>query len=556
MRRHWFLLLAALLFVIVALPGMAAPQPHNPDSIVRFTEDWPDHFDPAVGNKFSDSMTLANLYDSLVFPDYDGSIKPCLATSWTVSPDNLTYTFKLRKGVKFHNGKTLTADDVVFTTTRLLDIGEGYAYLLRSKDKTGQIISGIKTVRAVDPLTVEFTLVKPFGPFVNALVRLYIMNKDEVLAHLDKKETMYGAMGDYGKSWFLTHDAGSGPYMIKDVKLEEYVMGEKFDDYWGGWNAKAPDFFKIFAFPGEVTIRTLMKNREEEITSETLPEEAYNTLKKIPGVDTSFYFAPHNLQIMLNTKKAPTDDVHFRKALAYIMDYSAVNEIWPHYRQSFGPVPHTLPGWKKTMQYTRDVEKAKAELAQSKYAGQLDKYPFSLSWCAEVPDEEKVALQFQANASEIGVNVEISKKPFGSMIDDAQTLKTTPNGSIVYVAAHYNEAGSMLETRYHSKSQGTWEQCEWLGMPDMDAAIEDALATVDQKARFAKYGKIQDTLVDLAPTIWLADQATEWAYQTYITWPIGVRAKADLPLSPVMGYSHYIHDMQIDLQEKAKVQKQ
>jgi peptide/nickel transport system substrate-binding protein len=536
---------------------MAAPQPHNPNSIVRFTEDWPTYIDPAVGNKFSDCEVLANLYEALVFPDYDGSIKPGLAASWTVSADNLTYIFKLRKGVKFHNGKTLTAEDVVFSATRLLDIGEGFAYLFRSKDKSGAIVSGIKSVRAVDPLTVEITLVKPFGPFIAALVRFYISNKDEVLAHLDKNETMYGAMGDYGKKWLLIHDAGTGPYTAKEVKMEEYVIGERFDDYWGGWKANPVDFFKIFAFPGEVTIRTLMKNREEEITSETLPEEAYTTLRNIPGVDTTVYFAPHNLQIMLNTRKAPTDDVHFRKALAYIMDYGAVvKNIWPHYAQSFGPVPHTLPGWKKTMQYTRNVEKAKSELALSKYAGQLDKYPFSISWCAEVPDEEKVSLQFQSNAAEIGVNVEISKKPFGSMIDDAQTLQTTPNGSIVYVAAHYDEAGSMLETRYHSKSQGSWEQCEWLGLPNIDAAIEDALSTVDQKARFAKYAKLQDTLVDLCPTIWLADQATEWAYQKYLTWPVAEREKANLPLSPVMGYSHYVHDMQIDLTKKAQILKQ
>ncbi len=549
--------LAAVIIVGLALvlPAAAAPQ-HNPDSLVRVTEDWPTYIDPAVGNDFSDCMALVNLYEGLVFPDYDGSIKPGLATSWKVSPDNLTYTFKLRKGVKFHNGKTLTADDVVFTAQRLFDIGEGFAYLLRTKDKSGNVIAGVKSVRAVDPLTVEFKLAKPFGPFVAALVRFYILNKDEVLAHLDKKETMYGAMGDYGKKWLLTHDAGTGPYMVKEVKLEEYVIGEKFDDYWGGWEADAPHFFKEFAFPGEVTVRTLMKNREEELSSETLPEEAYNTLKKIPGIDTTYYFAPHNLQIMLNTRKAPTDDVHFRKALAYIMDYEAVvKDIWPHYAQSYGPVPHTLPGWKKTVQYTRNVEKAKAELALSKYAGQLDKYPFSLSWCAEVPDEEKASLQFQANAAEIGVNVEISKKPFGSMIDDAQTMQTTPNGSIVYVAAHYNEAGSMLETRYHSKSQGTWEQCEWLGMPEIDAALEDALSTMDQKARFAKYGQIQDKLVDLSPTIWLADQATEWAYQTYITWPVSERAKANLPLAPVMGYSHYFHDYKISLDKKAQAKK-
>jgi peptide/nickel transport system substrate-binding protein len=547
-------LLLGILALALAIPAAAAPKPHNPNSIVRWCEDWPTYIDPAVGTDFSDSMALVNLYEALVFPDYDGSIKPGLATSWKVSPDNLVYTFTLRKGVKFHNGKPLTAEDVVFTANRLFEIGEGFSYLLRTKDKSGKIIAGVKSVRAVNPSTVEFTLAKPFGPFVAALVRLYILNKAEVLAHIDKKETMYGAMGDYGKKWLLTHDAGTGPYTVKEMKMEEYLLAEKFDGYWGGWAEGSPDFFKEIAFPGEVTIRTMMKNREMETSSETLPDEAYKTLRQIPGVDTTVYIAPHNLQIMLNTKKPPTDDVHFRKALAFVMDYGVVvQDIWPYYVQSIGPVPHTLPGHKNVYQYHRDLAMAQAQMAQSKYADELDKYTFELSWCAEVPDEEKVALQFQANAAEIGVNVEIFKKPFGKMIDDAQTKETTPHGSIIYVAAHYNEAGSMLETRYHSKSQGTWEQCEWLGRPEIDAAIEDALATVDQKARFDKYGKIQDTLVELAPTIWLADQAMQWAYQTYLTWPIAERAKAKQPLSPVMGYSHYVHDMSLDLDKKAEL---
>jgi peptide/nickel transport system substrate-binding protein len=529
----------------------AAAAGHNPDSIVRFTEDWPTYIDPAVGTDFSDSMALVNLYDSLVFPQLDGSIAPWLATEWTVSPDSLTYTFKLRDDAKFHNGDPVTAQDVAFTTERLLAIGEGFSYLLRTKDKDGKIVAGIESVKAVDDHTVEFKLVKPFGPFVAALVRLYILNDDQVMANIDKTDTMYGDLGDYGKKWLLTHDAGSGPYTVKEMKMEEYLLAEKFDDYWGGWQEGAPDFFKEFAFPGEVAIRTMMKNKEMEISSETLPPEAYVTLDAIDGVNVTHYLAPHNLQIMLNTRKPPTDDEHFRKALAYIMDYDAVvQDIWPAYVQSVGPVPQTLPGHNpNVIQYTRNVEKAKEELANSSYAGQ-DKIPFTLSWCAEVPAEERVALLFQANAAEIGVDVEIFKKPFGSMIDDAQTEETTPNGSIVYVAAHYNEAGSMLETRYHSKSQGTWEQMEWLGDPQIDAAIEDALATMDQTERFAKYAKIQETLADLAPTIWLADQAMDFAYPDYLTWQVAQRADAKQPLAPVMGYSHYVHDMKLDLSKK------
>jgi peptide/nickel transport system substrate-binding protein len=537
-----------------AAPTAPAPVAgHNPDSIVRWVEDWPTYIDPAVGTDFSDSMALVNLYDTLVFPALDGSIGPHLATEWSVSPDNLTYTFELRDDAKFHNGDPLTAEDVVFSAERLFTIGEGFSYLLRTQDKDGNIIAGIETVKAVDDHTVEFKLVKPFGPFVSALVRLYIANKDQVMENIDQSETMYGEFGDYGKKWLLTHDAGSGPYTVKEMKMEEYLLAEKFDDYWGGWEEGAPDFMKEMAFPGEVAVRTLMKNREMETSSETLPPEGYDALDAIEGIDTVVWLAPHNLQIMLNTKKAPTDDIHFRKALSYIMDYDVVsNDIWPDYVNSVGPVPQTLPGHNPDVpQYTRNVDKAKAELAQSKYAGQED-IPFTLSWCAEVPAEERVALLFQTNAAEIGVDVEIFKKPFGSMIDDAQTQETTPNGSVVYVAAHYNEAGSMLETRYHSKSQGTWEQCEWLGDPEIDAAIEDALATVDQNERFAKYAAIQEALVDLAPTIWLSDQAMEFAYQDYLDWPVVAKVKANEPLSPVMGYSHYVHDMTLDLARKAE----
>lgn len=537
-------------------PAPTEPAPvagHNPDSIVRWCEDWPTYIDPAVGTDFSDSMALVNLYDSLVFPALDGSIGPGLATDWTVSSDNLTYTFELRDGAKFHNGDPVTAEDVAFSADRLFAIGEGFSYLLRTKDKDGNIIAGVESVKALDDHTVEFKLVKPFGPFVAALVRLYIVNKDQVMANLDKSDSMYGEFGDYGKKWLLTNDAGSGPYMVKEVKMEDYVLAEKFDDYWGGWEEGSPDFIKEFAYPGEVAIRTMMKNKELEISSETLPPEGYDALDALDGVDTAVWLAPHNLQIMLNTKKAPTDDIHFRKALEYITDYDVVtNDIWPDYVNSVGPVPQTLPGHNpNVLQYTRNVEKAKEELALSKYAGQED-IPFTLSWCAEVPAEERVALLFQANAAEIGVDVEIFKKPFGSMIDDAQTQETTPNGSIVYVAAHYNEAGSMLETRYHSKSQGTWEQCEWLGSPEIDAAIEDALATVDQTERFEKYAAIQETLVDLAPTIWLADQAMEFGYQDYLLWPVVERVKAGQPVAPVMGYSHYAHDMKLDLAKKAQ----
>ena len=552
------------LTVVVSLVGVAligalpvAAEEHNPDSVVRWTEDWPTYIDPAVGTDFSDTQALVNLYDSLVFPKLDGTIEPALAETWDVSDDGLTYTFHLREGVKFHNGDVLTAEDVVFSAERLFDIGEGFSYVLRTTDADGNVVAGVESVEALDDNTVQFQLARPFGPFVPALARLYIVNKSQVMDNIDMSDDMYGEMGDYGKTWLLTNDAGTGAYTVTEMKMEESMIAEKFDDHWRGWEEGAPDFLKEFAFPGEVAVRTMMKNGELDISSETLPQEGYETLREMPGINTVAYLSPQNLQIMLNTKIAPTDDIHVRKALSYIMDYdSIVTDIWPQYVQSVGPVPQTLPGHDpNVMQYTYNLEKAQEEMAQSAYAGE-ENIPFTLSWCAEVPDEEKVALLFQANAAEIGVDVEIFKKPFGSMIDDAQTVETTPNGSVVYVGAHYNEAGSILETRYHSKSQGTWEQCEWLGMPDMDKAIEDALATVDQDERFAKYAKIQADLVELAPTIWLADQAQEFAYaEDVLEWPLATRIAAGEPTSAVMGYTHFMHDAKVNPEMREELGK-
>jgi peptide/nickel transport system substrate-binding protein len=555
MKTFRVLIYLMIWIALLAIPIFGFAAEHNPESIVRWCEDWPTYIDPAVGTDFSDTMALVNLYDTLVFPNLDGSIRPHLAEKWDISDDFLTYTFYLRKDVNFHNGDELTAEDVVFSTERLLEIGEGFAYLLQTKDSQGNIVSGIESVKAVDDYTIEFKLARPFGPFVSALVRLYILNKSQVMENIDKSDTMYGDMGDYGKKWLLTNDAGSGPYTVKEMRMEEYLLGEKFDNYWAGWEEDAPDFFREFAFPGEVAIRTMMRNRDMEITSETLPTEAYDALSEIPGIEAPAYLSDHNLQIMLNTQVPPTDDIHVRKALSWVMDYDAVvNDIWPYYEQAIGPVPQTLPGHNKDVfQYSYNLEKAKEEMAKSAYAGQED-IPFTLSWCAEVPDEEKVALLLQVNAAEIGIDVEIFKNPFGVMIDDAQTVETTPNGSVVYVAAHYNEAGSMLETRYHSKSQGTWEQCEWLGSPEIDKDIEDALATVDRDERFEKYGEIQHKLVELAPTIWLADQALQFGYQAaYVVWPVAEAIKAGEPCSPPMGYNFYIRDMKVFPEKRAEL---
>ncbi|MFZ5634721.1 MAG: ABC transporter substrate-binding protein [Bacillota bacterium] len=422
-------LIALLLAGCGGTAGKDSKETAPKEKIIRITEANVPNIDPGVGSDYSSSIALCNLYDTLVFPNDDGTVSPLLATKWETSSDGLTWTFELKRGVKFHNGEELTAEDVAFSMQRMITVGEGYGYLFAKV---------VKEARAVDNYKVEFKLNKTFGPFLSTLVRLYVLDKSQVTANI-KKPGQYGEMGDYGKEWLLTNDAGSGPYKVKELKKQEYLYAVKHPEYWGGWDKDAPDSFKIIGTTAASTVRTLMTRRELEITDQWQSEEALKALGGIPGVAVNASYTGSMMNIMFNTKKPPADDVHFRKALAYAFDYkTAVEKIFPGSKQTRGPVSFILPGFKSdAFQYNQDLDKAKEELAKSRYAGKLDQYPIDLAWVAEVPDEEKIALMLQSDAAKLGIKVNIVKTPWLSFtechIGDGSDCECFTSGTVLNV---------------------------------------------------------------------------------------------------------------------------
>jgi peptide/nickel transport system substrate-binding protein len=552
MRNKIFTLLIVMILASVTLVSCAPTatptavetqpltQPTTPPTapvaqkrVFRESFSWPDRIDPAVGNDFASSTSLANLYDTLVFPNAQGGVDPWLATSWDISTDGLTYTFHLRSGVKFHDGSLLKASDVVYSYDRIKTIGEGYGYL---------VTAGVQSVSAPDDSTVVFTIEKPSALFLPSLVRLYVASEAIVKANT-KPEGPYGENGDYGKEWLQTHDAGSGPYMVKEFPLEQYLLMEKFADWWGTFNPKAPDEARFIGTTEAVTIRTLMQNGELEVTDQWQSLEAYGALAKIEGVQVAPIPTLSAFYYMVNNKKPPTDDVHCRKAIDYGFDYqTSLTLEWPGVKQMIAPVPATLAGVDTSIPYyTYDVDKAKAELAQCQYANALDQYPIIVQWVSEVPDEEKYALLFQANMTDLGFKVEVQKVPWLSLVENTSKLETSPSIATIYVSADLPEAGLMYQQRYSSSTAGTWQQDEWLQDPALDAKITDALATIDQTARFAKYSEIQKELEDRAVSLWIYDQIDKHAYRTCVDLPT-VRGET----SHVMGYDFFLADIGVD----------
>jgi peptide/nickel transport system substrate-binding protein len=553
MTRKTLTIMAMLLCTCLII-GLAGCTPKAPDpegepsvhddmeSIIRFGRDWPTYIDPGVGSSYTCQVAHANLYDPLVFPNTDGTVRPHVASEWTVSEDGLTYTFKIRQDIKFHSGNLLKASDVAFSMNRLLTIGEGFSHLYHGV---------VKECYAPDDETVVMELNYTFGPFANSLVRFYILEEDLVMANIDKSVDTYGEYGDYGKTWLLTNDAGSGPYKVKEVRLEEYVMGERFDDYFLGWEENAPKNFMVTNLNDPVAQRTAFANKELEIARDNLPQETYAEIEKMGGLVVT-KSATGGWNMMLNTKKAPTDCLYFRKALAYAFDYDTlVASILPGSAKSTGPVAsvlfgknHDLPG------YEYNLDKAREMLSKSKYANDPDKWFVSLAWCAEVPEQEKMSLLFQASLKELGITLEITKTPFSVMTANAQTIETTPNASIVLWSPSFLEAGDVFKSRYHSASTGSWEQMEWLLDEELDAMIDDALSTVDNDERGRKYRAIEEYIFDLCPTIWLCANDSKFAVQPYVEWPIATYYKENVPALMPGGFDLYFRDCKVFLDKK------
>lgn len=516
-KRVKLLLLACAL--LVAFASIGAGQ-----ELVRIGCSWPTYIDPAVGFDESSTASTINLYDTLVHPNSDGSISPHAAKSWQISSDFLSYTFKIREGISFHNSNELTAEDVKFSMDRLLAIGEGYSYLFRDR---------VDSTEVLDQYTVRFTLKAPFGPFISALVRLFILDKESVLEHTASGP--YGEFGDYGKEYLARNDAGSGPYMAKEVKVEEYVLLERFADYWGEISPNAPDQVKFMKSPDPVTVKTLMKRGELEITDASEPMESYEAMKQMEGVDVANLYTGGCHYLMLHNGRMPTDDIHFRKALSWLFDYDElVSTIFPGSVQASGPVSRIIGGHQDGLfQYHKDLDKAREELRKSKYYDQLDEIVVVFGVNSDVPAQTKLALLLQADAAKIGVNIELVNMPWATIVDVAADKERTPNLMYIAVAPSYAEAGSVLESKYHSSSAGTWEQTEWVMNPLVDQLIEDALITIDRQERFEKYGLIQQIAVASAFSIFVCEALDFHGYQSaYLNWP---QIENQIP---VTGYSY------------------
>ncbi|MGQ9624392.1 MAG: ABC transporter substrate-binding protein [Candidatus Bathycorpusculaceae bacterium] len=481
--------------------------------VVRLGNAWPIYLDPAVGQDFASQRAQVNVYDPLVWPEPNGTISPWVAENWTISADGLVYTFKIRQGITFHTGRTLTAEDVAFSMNRCLTIGTGYGGFLWSPF--------VQSAVALNSTHVQFTLKKVFAPFLASLIRLFIVDKAEVMAHIQTPGP-YGELGDYATQWMLTNDAGSGPYKVKEIRLQDYVHVEIFSNYWaGGFATNAPTeviFLPTSAIPA--TEKTMMLLRQLEVSDQWQSQEWLDELDAAEGISKKSQPCAGEYYYMLNVQRPPLDDVHVRKALAYCFDYAtAMATIYPRFSQAKSCLPMSLPGAIESQVYYYNLTKAAEELALSKYASNISQYTIYFDVMPEVPERQRDALLLVEGAAQIGINIEIVNTPWLQYIEKMSNMTTCPHITCMAISAYFPDAAFMLYTKYHSSSAGHVDQGEWLLDDALDAMIEDALATLNETERLQKVAQIQQYIMDICPTIFVYDWYIVEAVQDYVRIP-------------------------------------
>ncbi len=268
-----------------------------------------DTLDPAQQNSNPNYAIAPNLYDSLIFPDVSKGYIPWVSESWKVSPDGKKYTFHLKKGIPFHDGAEITAEDVAFSMERLVTLKESALAPLFRVIKPG-------TSRVVDKYTVEFNLTERSPEFMVLLYMFKIINKKEVLKN--KAQGSYGEFGDYGLEYLRTHDAGSGPYIAVHHTVGNLLRMKRFDQYrLEKWKPNSIDTVTIYTIPEAVTEVTKLKAGELDMGEWTLPARSLKEFQKDERFFVSEEYPDSIWYCAMNTRKPPLDDVYVRKAVAH-----------------------------------------------------------------------------------------------------------------------------------------------------------------------------------------------------------------------------------------------
>lgn len=454
--------------------------------------------DPAIGYDWQNWSMIKSLFDGLM--DYEPgttNLKPDLAESYEISPDGKTFTFKLRHGVKFHNGREMTADDVKYSLDRVTNPktqspGAGFFGSIKGYDDVAagkaESLSG---VTVVDPYTVKFQLTRPDATFLHVMAINF--------AHVVPKEEVekYGA--DFGK-----HPVGTGAFKLAEWTLGQRIVFERNADY---WHKGLPHLDKITFEIGQEPIVALLRLQKGEIDvpGDGIPPAKFQEVMADPEQKARVVEGGqlHTGYVTMNTTMAPFDNVKVRQAVNMAINKARVIQIINGRAVPANqPLPPSMPGYDKEYKgYPYDVAKAKALLAEAGHPDGFDTQLFAMN----TDPNPRIAQAIQQDLAAIGIKASIQSLAQANVIAAGGDKAGAPmiwSGGMAWIADFpdpSNFYGPILGCAGAVPGGWNWS---WYCNKDLDAKAAEADSVVDPaKAgeRDKMWSAIYDKVMEDAP---------------------------------------------------------
>ncbi|MES2845040.1 MAG: ABC transporter substrate-binding protein [Pseudomonadota bacterium] len=427
------LLTSTALMMALTLPALA--QDYTPDpaakaggSITITYKDDVATLDPAIGYDWQNWSMIKSLFDGLM--DYvpgTTDLRTGLAESYEISEDGMTFTFKLRPGVKFHNGREMTAEDVKYSLDRVTNPatqspGAGFFASIAGFDAAmAGTATGLEGVTVVDPLTVQVVLSRPDATFLHVMALNF--------ASVVPKEAVDEAGADFGKK-----PVGTGAFKLAEWTLGQRLVFEKNAEY---WREGVPYLDQVLFEVGQEPVVALLRlqNGEVDVPGDGIPPAKFTEVMADPAQAARVVKGGqlHTGYITLNVTIPPLDNVKVRQAINMAINKDRVTQIINGRAvPATQPLPPSMPGYTTGYAgYAYDVEGAKALLAEAGVE------PFETDlYVMNTDPNPRIAQAIQQDLAAIGITANIQSLAQANVIEagGAGTAPMIWSGGMAWIA--------------------------------------------------------------------------------------------------------------------------
>ncbi|WMJ89424.1 glutathione ABC transporter substrate-binding protein [Anaerocolumna sp. MB42-C2] len=456
-------------------------------------------------HNLSDTLSISAtraMYENLVMFDENMKIVGQLAESYEISDDSLTYTFHLRKGVKFHDGTDFNAAAVKANFDRFMNKDNNLRIRGRFILTEGDVETDrIKSIETPDDNTVVFQLSAPYSPFINKLTLVPMISP--------------AAIEKYGNDGLITNPVGTGPYIFKEWVEGDHMTATKNPDYWG--TKPGVDSVTMKEVP-EAGSRTAMLQTGEADFIYPMPSDQISAVKTTGDITVNATTSTIMRYVTLNTNLKELSDVKVRQAMNYAIDRNAyVQLMYAGYgAPATSVMAPSISYYSEQPAYEYNLDKAKSLLAE---AGYPDGFKLTL-WGDNSTQEVKGMTFIKQQLEQIGIEVEVVPMEPATVSDKIYVPLEEAKINMWYVnwsPSSCDADGAMRALFYSKMCPPTSANTAYYNNTEVDKLLDQGISSADPSELTKIYAEAQSTIWKDAPWLFLGNDQNIFANKTYLT---------------------------------------